>query len=500
MAAIIDDDYKKQENNEGALEARIAQKFFREGVECCMEKDLAKFKTIVDNYAESHESVTFRDLFEGFQTEGKTLLHIAASQGCTDIITYILNSCGDISDIINKCDQKGFSPVLYATISEDMDALKYLISKGGNVNLADCDNAACIHFAAGDGSVERMKVLVEAGANVEASSHAGTPLHWAAGKGNVEAVKYLISLKVDVNHTNDTHLPAVFLAAVSGSDACTAALAELEHIDLGAILSDNLTIMHICAENGLIEAIKKILTHETGRKCVNVFSADNLLPIHLAAISNYDKIVEILKPLSTADEKVCKEWTVSEILSHGGEWLAQWEKRHGSVADSEKEASESAKPVANYPEAEPIDPPASEEAEKEAAVFKEKGNAAFLEKDYQLAIQYYTEAIKLHGNNYTLWSNRSACYMFIKEYQLSLRDAEICRSINPTWVKGCFRLASARLALDMYEDAAVAAFEGCKLDDKNKEMKALLVKAVQLGQEAHKKQHAAEASAVQEVI
>ncbi len=46
---------------------------------------------------------------------------------------------------------------------------------------------------------------------------------------------------------------------------------------------------------------------------------------------------------------------------------------------------------------------------------------------------------------------------------------------------------SHRLALDQFEDAAVAAFEGCKLDDKNEELKALLKLAVKRGQQAHQK-------------
>lgn len=57
----------------------------------------------------------------------------------------------------------------------------------------------------------------------------------------------------------------------------------------------------------------------------------------------------------------------------------------------------------------------------------------------------------------------------------------------PAWPKACFRLAKARLALKMYEDAAVAAFEGCKLDDTNIDLKNLLREAVALGKEEHQR-------------
>ena len=52
-------------------------------------------------------------------------------------------------------------------------------------------------------------------------------------------------------------------------------------------------------------------------------------------------------------------------------------------------------------------------------------------------------------------------------------------------MKGCFRLANARMALGMYEDAAVAAFEGCKLDEGNSELKSLLKEAVSKGRQQH---------------
>lgn len=65
----------------------------------------------------------------------------------------------------------------------------------------------------------------------------------------------------------------------------------------------------------------------------------------------------------------------------------------------------------------------------------------------------------------------------------------------PEWPKACFRLAKARLALKLYEDAAVAAFEGCKLDDKNVDLKNLLRECVALGKEDHQRKLASATAA-----
>ncbi len=53
--------------------------------------------------------------------------------------------------------------------------------------------------AAGGGHVEAMKVLLEAGAKVNAEGGSMSPLHLAAAEGHVEAVKLLLEAGADVN-------------------------------------------------------------------------------------------------------------------------------------------------------------------------------------------------------------------------------------------------------------------------------------------------------------
>ena len=66
-------------------------------------------------------------------------------------------------------------------------------------------------------------------------------------------------------------------------------------------------------------------------------------------------------------------------------------------------------------------------------------------------------------------------------------DIEVCRRLAPTWPKGCYRLGTARMACGLFEDAAVAAFEGIKLDNNNEDLKALTKEAVRRGKVEHQK-------------
>lgn len=67
--------------------------------------------------------------------------------------------------------------------------------------------------------------------------------------------------------------------------------------------------------------------------------------------------------------------------------------------------------------------------------WKNKGNAEFSKKNYSEAIKCYTKAIELDNKNPALFTNRSAAYAGLHEWQKSLSDAEKSISINPDWIK-----------------------------------------------------------------
>ena len=53
--------------------------------------------------------------------------------------------------------------------------------------------------------------------------------------------------------------------------------------------------------------------------------------------------------------------------------------------------------------------------------WKRRGNEAFVVKEYKKASEAYSSAIKLKGDNGTLWSNRSACYLGERECIMDVR-------------------------------------------------------------------------------
>jgi len=98
---------------------------------------------------------------------------------------------------------------------------------------------------------------------------------------------------------------------------------------------------------------------------------------------------------------------------------------------------------------------------------KSKGNAAFSSGNYAEAIKYFTEAIAIAPENHILYSNRSGAYASLGEYQNALNDANKCIELNPSFIKGYNRKATALQYLGRPDEAMQAYDEGLKIDPNN---------------------------------
>ncbi|KAJ7087252.1 activator of Hsp70 and Hsp90 chaperone [Mycena belliarum] len=100
-----------------------------------------------------------------------------------------------------------------------------------------------------------------------------------------------------------------------------------------------------------------------------------------------------------------------------------------------------------------------------ATELKDQGNKAFAAKDYDKAIDLFTQAIAVDPQNHVLYSNRSAAYAGKKQWTDALTDAEQCVAVNPSWSKGFARKGAALHGARRYDDAIAAYEEGLKLED-----------------------------------
>nr|XP_020467065.1 tetratricopeptide repeat protein 31-like isoform X1 [Monopterus albus] len=92
------------------------------------------------------------------------------------------------------------------------------------------------------------------------------------------------------------------------------------------------------------------------------------------------------------------------------------------------------------------------------------GNGFASSGDYNMAVKYFTDAIKYNPTEFKLFGNRSFCFEKMQEYEKALTDADLCLRLCPGWVKGLFRKGRALAGLKRYKEAAQAFSEVLKLD------------------------------------
>jgi tetratricopeptide (TPR) repeat protein len=111
-----------------------------------------------------------------------------------------------------------------------------------------------------------------------------------------------------------------------------------------------------------------------------------------------------------------------------------------------------------------IKPPETEDLKAKAEDFKKRGNDALAKKEYEKAIEFYTEAIKIDPSSAVYRANRSAARYSLERYEDSLEDAYIAIRLDVKYAKAWSRygLAAVKLgwtkkAIEAYENATVLA-------------------------------------------
>lgn len=124
---------------------------------------------------------------------------------------FLIVVCVYVLVMFSERDWKDVYPFHCAAQLGDASSLKAQLATGGvQLDAADDDGWAALHYAAWYGHVDAVGVLLAAGADVNVRNGAqATPLHFAAGAGRVAVVRALLQAGADRTlRSNEKQTPA----------------------------------------------------------------------------------------------------------------------------------------------------------------------------------------------------------------------------------------------------------------------------------------------------
>ncbi|XP_057951934.1 translocon at the outer membrane of chloroplasts 64 [Malania oleifera] len=160
----------------------------------------------------------------------------------------------------------------------------------------------------------------------------------------------------------------------------------------------------------------------------------------LLSIASMSGCCQVTLPLGFHDK--CPV-SVSLIARHGGDrfLLDTVQTMYASLVEQAEIAVKSKLPSNAFSQ------------DQSAEIAKERGNQAFKDKQWQKAIGFYTEAIKLSCNNATYYSNRAAAYLELRSFLQAEADCTKAINLNKKNVKAYLRRGTAREMLGYYKEA-----------------------------------------------
>mmetsp|Transcript_19134 Transcript_19134/g.40255 ORF Transcript_19134/g.40255 Transcript_19134/m.40255 type:complete len:163 (+) Transcript_19134:196-684(+) len=111
---------------------------------------------------------------------------------------------------------------------------------------------------------------------------------------------------------------------------------------------------------------------------------------------------------------------------------------------------------------------------KTAEEYKALGNEAFSKKDFKTAIEFYSKAILQEPKNHIFFSNRSASHAGLQEWESAIKDAKECIRLDPEFIKGYYRLATAQLESKDYDASEATIKQGLGIDANHAQLTKLL--------------------------
>jgi uncharacterized protein len=131
-------------------------------------------------------------------------------------LAVVIGSPGSRADINLFGDY--WDNVARAAAQNDTGRVRALVADGGNPNQVDEQSRTALHYAATNGNLTIVAILIKASAKLDAKDKLGnTPLHLAADRNQAEVAQLLLDVGAPVDPENKNGMTPLMIAANRGN-------------------------------------------------------------------------------------------------------------------------------------------------------------------------------------------------------------------------------------------------------------------------------------------